>query len=230
MAQLRLITLGCLLVVLGGPGMAIADVSLSQSNDPGASLSARLTQLFGSENLALKAIESIQIDRLRFLPRIFARRGAEKFSYSRDYLQSLPATQGDGQWRCLTEALYFEARGESVKGQFAVAEVILNRVASARFPNSTCKVVNQGTGQRFRCQFTYTCDGRKEVIRDHAAWDQVGKVARILIGGAERSITDGATHYHTKRVRPSWSRTFTRTVTIGAHHFYRMPTRTASKG
>ena len=63
-----------------------------------------------------------------------------------------------------SEALYFEARGEPIKGQLAVGEVVLNRVEDPRYPNSICKVINQGTGKRFACQFTYTCDGKLETI------------------------------------------------------------------
>ena len=231
MAQLRLKELICVLVVLAWSGAAVADVTLSQSNDPYAALGASLTQLFGSEKLALNEIDAARIDRLQIRPRMFGAAGrTAKFSYSQDYLDNLPTVKGDAEWRCLTEALYFEARGESVKGQFAVAEVILNRFDSVRFPNTTCKVVNQGTGRRYQCQFTYTCDGYNEIIRERAAWIRVGKVARILLDGTERNLTEGATHYHTKAVRPRWSRIFARTATIGAHHFYRMPTRTASNG
>jgi len=231
MVQPRLIKLVCLLVVLACPGTVVADVTLSQSNDPNAALVSNLTQLFGGEKLALNEIESTQIDRLQFRPGLFAAASRTAgISYSQVFLDSLPTAKGDAEWRCLTEALYFEARGESVKGQVAVAEVILNRVDSVRFPNTACKVVNQGTGRKFQCQFTYTCDGYDEIIREHAAWDRVGKVARMIMDETDRSLTQGATHYHTKAVRPRWSRIFVRTTTIGAHHFYRMLTRTASNG
>jgi len=149
-------------------------------------------------------------------------------SYSREYLETQPEAKGDAQWRCLTQALYFEARGESVKGQFAVAEVILNRVDSVRFPNSVCKVINQGTGRKFECQFTYTCDGNKETVNEKTAWESVAKVAKIMVSGEPRRLTRGATHYHTTAVSPRWSRVFALTTTIGVHRFYRMPTRTAS--
>ena len=105
----------------------------------------------------------------------------------------------------LTEALYFEARGETVKGQFAVAEVILNRVSSPSFPDTICGVINQGTGRKFACQFTYTCDGRAEVIREPKAYEMVGKVAKMVMDGMPRTLTDGATFYHTKAVRPRWA-------------------------
>lgn len=149
-------------------------------------------------------------------------------TYSREWLATQTLQKGDKQWGCLAEALYFEARGESVKGQFAVAEVILNRVDSAAFPDTICGVVNQGTGRKYACQFTYTCDSHSEVIREKRAYERVGKVAHLMVKGAPRKLTDGATHYHTKAVSPRWSRKFPRTATIGVHHFYRMPTRVSS--
>ena len=106
-----------------------------------------------------------------------------------------------------------------------MAEVILNRVASPSFPDSICRVVNQGTGRKFACQFTYTCDGRAEIIHEPKAYDMVGKVAKMMIDGMPRTLTKGATFYHTKAVRPRWSRVFQRTATIGFHHFYKKPLR-----
>ncbi len=148
--------------------------------------------------------------------------------YSRAWINSQPVAEGDAQWQCLTEALYFEARGEAVKGQFAVAEVILNRVDSTQFPNSICGVVNQGTGRKYQCQFTYTCDGRPERVTEPAAWATAGKIARVLMDGAPRGLTAGATHYHTTAVNPSWARRFIQTTRIGVHKFYRMPVRVSS--
>ncbi|MGJ8623304.1 MAG: cell wall hydrolase [Yoonia sp.] len=148
--------------------------------------------------------------------------------YSNSFLAARPAASGGNQWQCLAEALYFEARGESVRGLFAVGEVIMNRVDSASYPNTLCGVINQGTGRKYACQFTYTCDGRAETIAEPRAWERVGKVARILIDGAPRALTGGATHYHTKAVNPSWAQRFPRTATIDSHHFYRQEVRTAS--
>lgn len=149
----------------------------------------------------------------------------DKIGYTRDWIDALPAASGGDEWACLAEALYFEARGESVKGQFAVAEVILNRVDSAQFPDSICDVVNQGTGRKYACQFTYTCDGYKEIINEPRAFKRVGKVADLMVNGAPRPLTDGAMYYHTRAVSPRWSRKFTRTTSIGEHHFYRPETR-----
>ena len=151
-----------------------------------------------------------------------------RIRYEDEWLAALPAAGGGAPWRCLTEALYFEARGEEPQGQFAVAEVILNRVDSRRFPGSVCSVVNQGTGRKWQCQFTYTCDGIPETVRDRGSWARMGKIARLALDGAPRELTHGALFYHTRAVAPSWSRVFFRTTTIGAHHFYSPGTRLAS--
>lgn len=177
-----------------------------------------LTKLVRQEQKVLSALPSERLDALMQRPT-----GAGAITYSREFLANLPTAKGGAEWRCLAEALYFEARGETVKGQFAVAEVILNRVDSPRYPNSICGVINQGTGRKFACQFTYTCDGHKEVVHEPRAFERVGKVAKLMVNGAPRPLTKGATHYHTKAVAPKWSRKFPRTATIGVHHFYRHP-------
>lgn len=151
-----------------------------------------------------------------------------EIEFSTDWLDGQPEARNDDQLKCLAEALYFEARGESVKGQFAVAEVILNRVESARFPDTACNVINQGTGQKYQCQFTYTCDGLKEVINEPRAFERVSKVAQAALDGVAPELTNGATHYHTKAVNPRWSRVYRRTTSIGTHIFYRHTWQTAS--
>ncbi len=201
----RLMTLVSVLLA----GTAVAD---------SASADTPVKRLFEEERVALGRISDAR--RASYLDRV-----ETDLEYSRDWLARQQVSQGGDEWRCLAEALYFEARGESVKGQFAVAEVILNRVDSPEFPDSVCGVIHQGTGQRYACQFTYTCDGHPENIHEPRAFRQVGKVARLVLDGAPRRLTDGATHYHTRAVNPRWARVFPRTTTIGVHHFYKMPTR-----
>ena len=214
-------------------GGAYADVRVSTATEPTQRLDSRLTLLLGNERQALSAVRE---DRLRALtvPPAPRRRGDAETSttevaYTSEWLSSQSLASGGADWQCLSEALYFEARGESLRGQFAVTEVILNRVDSANFPNSVCEVINQGTGKRFQCQFTYTCDGRAEIIREPAAYQSVAKVARAALDGAPRILTDGATYYHTNAVRPRWSRRFNRTATIGVHYFYKPPTRLSNR-
>lgn len=126
-------------------------------------------------------------------------------------------------WSCLAEALYFEARGESLVGQIAVAEVILNRVDSAGFPDTVCGVVRQGegSGSSSGCQFSYRCDGKPDVPSSAAAFERVGRVAWVMLNGKPRILTGKATFYHTTEVRPSWARHMVRTARIGDHLFYR---------
>lgn len=140
-----------------------------------------------------------------------------------EWLMSRPEPAGDAQWECLTEAIYFESRGERLEGQIAVAEVILNRVDNPLYPHSVCAVVKQRGGGG--CQFSYVCDGRADRMRDRTAADLAGRIARAMLDGAPRVLTDGATHFHTKGVKPSWSKRFARTTSIGAHLFYRQGNR-----
>ncbi len=181
-------------------------------------------KLFDKERRSLGAIPQTHLTSL-LAKSNKAKVSAGGVNYSKAWLASQPKARGGKQWRCLSEALYFEARGESVKGQFAVAEVIMNRVASKRYPDSVCGVINQGTGRKYACQFTYTCDGKKEVISEPRAFERVGKIAKLMVDGATRPLTKGATHYHTKAVNPKWARVFPRTATIGFHYFYKQPTR-----
>lgn len=134
---------------------------------------------------------------------------------------SVEIGQPDEQWRCLSEALYFEARGESLVGQVAVAEVILNRVESGEYPGSVCGVVRQGSGKLNGCQFSFYCDGKAEEVKNAGKFDEMGKIAWVMLHGKPRILTGNATHYHTAGVQPRWARKLVRTARIGAHVFYR---------
>ncbi len=202
-----------------------ADVFLSTSTLPASQISPELDGAVEAPALEERLASLLTEDVMDFRAEggVRASLPEGRIRYKRGWVDSLPASSGGEEWQCLTQALYFEARGETIKGQFAVAEVVLNRVDSARYPDSVCGVVNQGTGRKYQCQFTFTCDGYAEDVREPRAWDRVGKVARLMLDGAPRVLTSGATHYHTKAVNPRWARTYPRTATIGVHHFYRSP-------
>ena len=136
-------------------------------------------------------------------------------------LDAMPSAGGNAEWHCLAQAIYFEARGEPLAGQIAVAEVVLNRRDAQGFPNSVCGVTNQG------CQFSYVCDGISDTMKSSLARQRSEKLASLMLSGHERKLTDGALYFHTPAVRPSWSRKFTRTTKIGYHIFYRPATRVA---
>ncbi|MBI1416173.1 MAG: cell wall hydrolase [Limimaricola sp.] len=194
---------------------AVALASLAGVAHADDLLASRLGALLGEERQALAVVPTARLVALTAPPPSAARSAPDQVHYDTAWLDSLPKATGDAQWQCLSQALYFEARGESVRGMFAVGEVILNRVDSGLFPSSVCGVVHQG------CQFSYLCDGRSDAIHEQAAWDEVGKVARVLLDGAQRNLTHGATYYHTVSVTPSWARHFDQTAAIGAHLFYR---------
>ncbi|MFV0490979.1 MAG: cell wall hydrolase [Pseudorhodobacter sp.] len=204
-----------LVMTVGMGAAAKADMTVSQSNDA----TARISNLLGLERSELATVPK---------PRKAAVKTTDgnappKLRYDRKWLAQQPAAQGGAEWACLAKALYFEARGETVKGQFAVAEVILNRVDSAAYPDSVCGVVNQGTGKRNSCQFSFTCDGKSDNIGEAAAYARAGKIARAMLDGGSRALTNGATHFHTQKVRPRWSKRFAQTAQIGSHLFYRKP-------
>lgn len=197
---------------------ALSVPALAETVSHGASAA-----LLKEESRGLNAVPSQRLAGLLTAPE-----NAGEVSFSRSWLATQPAPSGDANWECMAQALYFEARGETLKGQFAVAEVIANRVKSTRFPSNVCAVIHQGTGRKFQCQFTFTCDGNPETINERGAYEQVGKVARAVLDGRAPALTNGATHYHTTAVRPNWSKVYTKTAAIGVHLFYRHTYRSAS--
>jgi hypothetical protein len=138
-----------------------------------------------------------------------------------DQIMHVEVGQRDAQWRCLTEALYFEARGESLLGQIAVAEVILNRVKTEGYPDTVCGVVRQGEENPKGCQFSFMCDGKAEDIRNKKKFEELGKIAWVMLQGKPRTVTGNATHYHATSVMPRWARKLEPTARIGDHIFYR---------
>ncbi len=147
--------------------------------------------------------------------------------YDASYLMTMPQSS-DSAVQCLQEAIYHESRGEDVYGQFAVAEVILNRVDLPNYPNTVCGVVHQNAQYLNGCQFSYACNGRSRALTDPGAARLAGAIAQIMLSGAPRELTDGATHFHTTGVRPRWAAAFHRTAQFGSHLFYREPVRLTS--
>lgn len=123
---------------------------------------------------------------------------------------------------CLSKGIYFEARGESLQGQKAVAQVILNRVKNPAYPDTICKVVFQNEQMRNACQFSFACDGIRDDVSGSRHWRIAQKVARDAIEGRFWLTSVGSSsHYHADYVWPKWRRSMTRMVKIGRHIFYR---------
>lgn len=149
----------------------------------------------------------------------------------------------DPQAYCLAENIYFEARSDSVAGQAAVADVVINRMFDSRYPDNICDVVHDGpvreswkTRQtedpndavfypiKNRCQFSWYCDGKAETINDKKAWIKAQYIAyQMLYADRYRGITEGATHYHAHYVNPTWAQQIQYIDSIGSHKFYRYP-------
>jgi hypothetical protein len=124
--------------------------------------------------------------------------------------------------KCLAEAVYFEARGEAVRGQIAVAQVVLNRAFSGKYPDTVCGVVYQNKHRHFACQFSFACDNNPEVIREPDMWDRAQKIAKASLDGQLWLPEVGkSTHYHAYWVRPSWVNEMKKMYKFGVHTFYR---------
>jgi spore germination cell wall hydrolase CwlJ-like protein len=148
-----------------------------------------------------------------------------------------PVEEGDHAWMrnplpasvfsekeqtCLANAIYFEARSESVRGQAAVAQVVLNRVRNPTFPKSICGVVYQNDSWFNRCQFSFACDGKKDVINSPTHYKRAKEIAMAVTAG-KIFIPEVAssTHYYAQYVSPGWAKTMERMTKIGLHIFYR---------
>jgi spore germination cell wall hydrolase CwlJ-like protein len=124
--------------------------------------------------------------------------------------------------KCLAEAIYFEARGEAVRGQIAVAQVVMNRAFSGFYPTTVCGVVYQNKHRHFACQFTFACDNNADVVREPDMWDRAKKIAKAMLDG-QLWLPEVAksTHYHAYWVRPSWVHEMKKMYKFGVHTFYR---------
>ena len=135
---------------------------------------------------------------------------------------------------CLALNTYHEAKNQSLVGQIATAQVVMNRVEDNRFPNTICEVVKEGPTRpswedpnkeypiKHRCQFSWYCDGKDDTPKNEKAWKTAQDVAfLVLYDKIKLDVTEVATHYHATYVRPSWAKTKKRTTRIEKHIFYR---------
>jgi len=136
-------------------------------------------------------------------------------------MSQLPVDISGKSFRCLAQAVYFEARSEPFEGQVAVAYVILNRVKDKRYPNNICAVVFQNEKLRHRCQFSFACDGLSDNPYEMAAWNQARRVAGGVLKNARSDFTAKSTHYHADYVKPGWAKHLQPTIQVGSHIFYR---------
>lgn len=122
---------------------------------------------------------------------------------------------------CLARNIYFEARSEPLEGKLAVAHVVMNRVASKHFPDTVCGVVQDGTDEVLhKCQFSWYCDGKPDVVDDPVAWLEATTLAGQVYWGRVEDPSGGALWYHADYVKPGWRKAFAEGPTIGRHIFY----------
>ena len=135
---------------------------------------------------------------------------------------------------CLALNTYHEAKNQSLVGQIATAQVVMNRVEDDRFPNTICEVVKEGPTRpswedpekeypiKHRCQFSWYCDGKDDTPKNEKAWRKAQDVAFLVYyNKIQLDVTEGATHYHATYVKPAWAKTKKRTTRIEKHIFYR---------
>ena len=131
---------------------------------------------------------------------------------------------------CMALNIYHEAKFQSMLGQIAVGQVVMNRVADSRFPDNVCDVVTQAVTYKgtdkpvlHKCQFSWFCDGKKDEPKyDSKEWRYAQEYASIVLSRTiVLDVTEGATHYHATYVRPAWAKTKTKTTRIDRHIFYR---------
>jgi len=148
-----------------------------------------------------------------------------------------PVSDGDHAWmskplpesvfsakeqKCLATAIYFEARGESLRGQAAVAQVVLNRVRNPAYPSTICGVVYQNDHLKNRCQFSFACDGKKDVIASPKNYKTAQDIAMAVTAGKIfLPEVASSTHYYAQYVKPRWAASMEKMKKIGLHIFYR---------
>jgi spore germination cell wall hydrolase CwlJ-like protein len=177
-----------------------------------------------ADTAALNAIESAAID-----PRVpVPAQVSQQLAYARDAAPVTvfpllpPSKYGERDLNCLAQAIYFEARSETYRGQAAVAQVVMNRLAHPLYPKTICGVVFQDESHRDGCQFSFACDGIPETINEPGPWKQAVEIAgKVASGELYLPEVNNATHYHATYVYPDWAPRLRRVTKIGMHIFYK---------
>lgn len=171
-------------------------------------------------NLALTAIDSATDDSS------LSSEALEAYAHTKFVPTAKKVKLSKEEQTCLAQAIYHEARGESEAGQLAVANVIINRAFSKKYPSTLCGVVFENADKgRYKCQFTFACDGRSDMGTEKRAWNRSMQLAQAayadFIRGERPGVVPASTlYYHTTAVSPNWSNSFRPVATIGSHVFY----------
>ena len=206
---------------------ALTQINISDAKNGNSKVSQILNEFSVTANAEMKLLNKVDDNYLTKLSglvtydRKYLAKNSEIEFFSKSALDNIRIPKMNRELKCLSEALYFEARGEQIEGQIAVADVIINRKKSNQFPSSICGVVSEGAHKRHACQFSYNCDGKLELIYDKKTYTRIVKLSSMILNGAFSDVTNGATFFHASEVSPSWSKKFIKTRKIGRHIFYK---------
>ena len=203
-----------------GSAMTMRPAAINERLMQGATPAIRRAITLGSATPALADSVPVEVVALTGAPRIPA---IPATGVRPNYAALIDQEKLARENRCLAEAIYFEARGESWGGQAAVAQVVLNRVSSGLYPATICGVVYQNRRHYNACQFSFACEGKSLRIDEPDAWRQAVRIAgEVTNGKAYVSDIGGSTHFHANYVRPRWARRLEKMDVIGHHIFYKL--------
>lgn len=208
-------------------GADASALSIAQAHDPytvagGAQRDAEAAQFAARLDFA-----PVKVQRAGFTP-VLRKANFEITPAARPF--TMATLDASRDLDCLTQAVYYEARGEGLAGQRAVAQVVLNRVRHPAYPKTICAVVFQGANLRTGCQFSFTCDGSMRGPKNAVAWRRARDVAARALSGEVMGEVGNATSFHTTGVAPDWRFTMVRVTQVGNHLFYRFGGRRGDPG
>jgi Cell Wall Hydrolase len=206
-----------------GSAMTMRPAAINARLMQGATPAIRRAITLGSATPAPADSTPVEVVALPGVPRTPAMGEIPATGVRSNYPAPIDQDESARENRCLAEAIYFEARGESGEGQAAVAQVVLNRVSSGLYPATICGVVYQNRRHYNACQFSFACEGKSLRIDEPEAWRQAVRVAgEVTNGKTYVSDIGGSTHYHANYVRPRWARRLEKMDVIGHHIFYKL--------
>ena len=175
--------------------------------------------------IALVAVSGVSAHQYNlYTDELRARASLPDFVAITDSPVKLARDEQAAQSECLAEVVYYEARGEGIEGEKAVAEVVLQRTRDGNYPSTVCGVVYDGIQPARRdCQFSFACDGSLNRPKDPLAWRHARALAQDILAGSVKltGATGHAIAYHSVDVAPGWAFTMLETAQIGNHVFYR---------
>ncbi|MGH6793865.1 MAG: cell wall hydrolase [Methylocella sp.] len=207
----------------GGSALTMRPAAINTRLLQGATLPIRRAIALGSATPAPADSAPVEVVALPGAPRTPGTGEIPALGVRRYYAALMDQDKSARESRCLAEAIYFEARGESREGQAAVAQVVLNRVSSGLYPPTICGVVYQNRWHYNACQFSFACEGKSLRIDEPDAWRRAVRIAgEVTNGKTYVSDIGGSTHFHANYVRPLWARRLEKMDVIGHHIFYKL--------